>query len=51
MSKYKEDFYLVDQIHGSALHGSRCAACRKARANFIDESAWLVADNVWSEGK
>jgi hypothetical protein len=50
MSKYKEDFYFVDQVHGPTLHSSWCAACHKAHANFV-ESACLMADNFWNEGK
>jgi hypothetical protein len=39
----------VDQVHGSALHGGRCAACYKAHMNFTDESACLAANNVQNE--
>jgi hypothetical protein len=41
----KEYFYYVDRVHGSALHGGRCAACREAHTNFADESACLTANN------
>jgi hypothetical protein len=44
-------FYCVDWVCGSVLHGDRCAACRKAHANFAKESVCLMADNVWNEGK
>jgi hypothetical protein len=46
---YREYFYSVDRVHGSALHCGRCAACCEAHANFADESARLTADNVWNE--
>jgi hypothetical protein len=46
---YKEDFCFVDRFHGSALHGEQCAACCEAHTNFTDESACLMADNVWNE--
>jgi hypothetical protein len=48
---YREYFYCVDRVHDSALHGYRCAACREAHTNFADELVWLMADNVWNEGK
>jgi hypothetical protein len=48
---YREYFYCVDRVHGYALHGERCAACREAHANFADESVCLMADNVWNEWK
>jgi hypothetical protein len=37
--KYREDFYFVDQFHGSALHDGECTACCKAHMEFADESA------------
>jgi hypothetical protein len=43
---YREYFNSADQLHGSALHGDQCAACRKAHTNFANESACLMADNV-----
>jgi hypothetical protein len=46
----QEYFYCVDWVYGSALHGDRCAACFEAHMNFADESACLMADNVWNEG-
>jgi hypothetical protein len=49
--KYREDFYFVDWFYGSALYGSRGAACCEAHTNFVDESAYLTADNVRNEGK
>jgi hypothetical protein len=39
----------VDQVHDSALHGGRCAACCEAHTNFADQSACLTADNVRNE--
>jgi hypothetical protein len=48
---YMEYFYCVDRVHGSALDGDRCAACREVHASFSDESVCLMADNVWNEGK
>jgi hypothetical protein len=46
---YREYFYCIDRVNGSAHHGDRCAACREAHANFADESACLTADNVRNE--
>jgi hypothetical protein len=46
---YREYFYCVDQVHGSALHGRQCPACCEAPMNFFDESAYLLADNVRNE--
>jgi hypothetical protein len=46
---YREDFYFVDQLHGSVLHGDRGTACYQAYTNFADESAYLMADNVRNE--
>jgi hypothetical protein len=34
------------RVHGFALHGDRCTAGREAHANFADESACLMADNI-----
>jgi hypothetical protein len=39
-------FLLTWRVHGSALHGDRCTAGREAHANFADESACLMADNI-----
>jgi hypothetical protein len=44
-----EDFYFVDRLHGSALHGYRCTAGCETHTNFADESASLTADNVRNE--
>jgi hypothetical protein len=41
----KEDFYFVDRLHGSALHGDRCTAGCEAHTTFADESICLLADN------
>jgi hypothetical protein len=41
----QEGFNSLDGAYGSALHSGRCAACREAHANFVDESA----DNVYNE--
>jgi hypothetical protein len=46
---HREQFYCVRRVHGSAFHGDRCAPCREAHANVVDESACLTADNVWNE--
>jgi hypothetical protein len=48
---YIEDFYFVDQFHGSAHHGAQCATCCEAHKNFVDESVYFTADNVQNEGK
>jgi hypothetical protein len=49
---YREVFSnFVDRFHGSALRGERSVACREAQTNFADESASLMVDNVWNEGK
>jgi hypothetical protein len=44
-----EDFYFVDQFHGSVLHGDLGTACHEAHTIFADESACLTADNVRNE--
>jgi hypothetical protein len=44
-----EDFHFVDQFHDSALHSDWCIAGCKAHNNFADESACLMADNIWNE--
>jgi hypothetical protein len=44
-------FNFVDWFHGSELHGGWGADCREEHMNFVDESACLMADNVWNEGK
>jgi hypothetical protein len=46
---YREDFYFVDQFHGSALHSDWCTASCKAHTNFASESACLMADNIRTE--
>jgi hypothetical protein len=38
---YKEYFYCVCRVHGSALHGGRCAACREAHTNVAAVSAYI----------
>jgi hypothetical protein len=48
-SLYKEDFYFVDRIHDSALHGNWCTASYEEHANFADKSACLMANNIWNE--
>jgi hypothetical protein len=48
---YREFFNFVDWFHGSALQGDWGAACCEAHENFADESACLMADKVWTEGK
>jgi hypothetical protein len=44
-----EDFYFVDQFHGSALLGDGGAPSREEHTNFADESACLTADNIQNE--
>jgi hypothetical protein len=51
LRKYREDFYFVDQFHGSVLHISQCTTRCEAHTNFVDESACLMADKVQNEGK
>jgi hypothetical protein len=46
---YRDDFYFVDQFHGSVLHSDRCTAGREVYKKFADESACLTADNVQNE--
>jgi hypothetical protein len=46
---YREYFYCVDRVHDSALHREWCTACCEAHTNFSDESACLVADNIWNK--
>jgi hypothetical protein len=48
-TQYREDFYVVDRFHSSALDGNWGAACREAHTNFTDESACLTADEVQNE--
>jgi hypothetical protein len=38
-------------VHGSALHGDRCVDCCEAHTKFANESACLMAYNIWNEGK
>jgi hypothetical protein len=47
---HRIDFSSVDQFHGSVHHGNHCVANRMAHRNFVDESAWLMANNIWNEG-
>jgi hypothetical protein len=42
-------FFVTGRVHGSALHGDRCAACSGVLTNFADESACLTGDNIWNE--
>lgn len=42
-------FYCVDLVHGSALHGGLCAACREKHTIFSNESACLTASNFRKE--
>jgi hypothetical protein len=42
-------FTLSTGSNGSAFHGDRGAACRKAHTNFADKSACLTADNFRNE--
>jgi hypothetical protein len=44
MFLYSEDFYSVDQFHGSPLHSDWCIAGCEADKNFADDSACLTAD-------
>jgi hypothetical protein len=46
-----ENFLTLMTIHSSALHINQCTFGCGAHTNFIDESACLMADNVWNEGK
>jgi hypothetical protein len=39
----------VDRVHGSSLYGGRCTAGREEHANFAEESACLMADNIRNE--
>jgi hypothetical protein len=48
MCIYKEDFYSVDQFHGSPFHNNRGPACHKAHTNFVNESACVTADKIWN---
>jgi hypothetical protein len=43
---YGEDFYFVDQFHGSALHSNQCTTGCEAHMNSANESACLISDNV-----
>jgi hypothetical protein len=49
---YIQGIFLVTRhVHGSVLHRYRCIAGHKAHTIFADDSACLVADKVWNEGK
>jgi hypothetical protein len=48
---YREYFYFVDLVHGSTLRSGWCSACCEVHMNFAHESACLMANNVWNEGK
>jgi hypothetical protein len=48
---YMEYFYCVDRVHGPVLHGGWCAACCEVYMIYVHESACLIADNIWNEGK
>jgi hypothetical protein len=41
--------YLWRPVHGSVLHGDRCAAGCEAHTDFSDESLCLLTDNVRNE--
>jgi hypothetical protein len=47
---YREDFYFVDYFSSSALHGDRRAAGCESHTNSANQSACLVANNIWIEG-
>jgi hypothetical protein len=47
--KYREDFYFVEQFHGSALHSDPGPACCKVHTNCADESAYLMANKIQNE--
>jgi hypothetical protein len=42
-------FYFVDRFYGSVLHSDWVAVCLEAHTNFVEESACLMADNIWNE--
>jgi hypothetical protein len=51
-STYTQGIFLVTRlIHDSALHRYWCITSREAHMIFADDSACLMADNVWNEGK
>lgn len=37
------------RVHSSALLGEQCAACGEANAEFADESACLMVENIRNE--
>jgi hypothetical protein len=50
-SKPVERIFLVTRhIHSPALHRCWCILGRKAHAISADNSACLMAENVWNEG-
>jgi hypothetical protein len=49
ISYCRGDFECLDPVHGSALHGGRCAACCETHTNFAGESACLTVDSVRNE--
>jgi hypothetical protein len=48
-SMYRENFYSLPRVHGSALHGGRCTVGREADADFAIKSICLMADNIRNE--
>jgi hypothetical protein len=44
-------FHFVDWFRGSALHGYHRAPGRQGCTGFVYESAFLMADNIWNEGR
>jgi hypothetical protein len=47
----QEIFLVTRCIHGSVLHCYWCIAGREMHAIFASDSARLMADNIWNEGK
>jgi hypothetical protein len=41
-------FLVTRCVHGSALHRDRGIAGSEAHSNSVDDSASLMADNVWN---
>jgi hypothetical protein len=46
---YREEFYFVDQFHGSVLHGDQSTASCEAYTDFAYVSTCLMADNIEDE--
>jgi hypothetical protein len=44
-------FKSTDGVHSSVLHGEWYVAGHETHADFANDLACLMADNIWNEGK